>query len=105
MSRFTLSRLARGDLEAIWDYIGIANDRPDAAHRLIERLYEAFRFLSSQPLSGEARKDLADLVPDIRSFSVSSYVIYYQPTAGGVRIGRVIHAARDVRALFLHQRP
>jgi toxin ParE1/3/4 len=92
-------------LEAVWEYIGVEKDRPDAAHRVIERLYEAFHFLGSQPLSGEARQDLADLVPGVRSFSVGSYVIYYHPTSEGVRVGRVIHGARDVRALFSGHNP
>ena len=102
MNRYTISPLARNDLDAIWDYIAIENDRPNAAHRLIERLFETFALLARQPLTGQFREDLADLVENMRSFSVGSYVIYYQPTRTGVRIGRVIHGARDVRAVLLN---
>jgi toxin ParE1/3/4 len=104
MSRFTLSPLAQTDLDAIWEYIGIQNDHPDAAHRLIERLFETFRFLASEPAKGEARQDLEDLVPGVRSFSVGNYVIYFQPTRQGIRIGRVLHGARDARTLFSRER-
>jgi toxin ParE1/3/4 len=103
MSRYLLSALARNDLDAIWDYIGIENDRPSAAHRLIEALVEKFEMLARQPLMGQAREDLADLVEDVRSFSVGNYVIYYQPVAEGVRIGRVLHGARDARAVLAAQ--
>lgn len=100
MSRYALAPLARDDLDAIWDYIGIENDRPAAAVRLLETLHEKFALLATQPLLGQHREDLADLVKDIRSFSVGSFVIYYHPTRDGVRIGRVLHGARDARALF-----
>lgn len=103
MSRYLLSTLARNDLDAIWDYIGIENDRPLAAHRLIEALVHRFELLGREPLIGQAREDLADLVKDVRSFSVRSYVIYYQPVAEGVRIARVLHGARDARAVFAAQ--
>jgi toxin ParE1/3/4 len=103
MNYLSLSPLAREDLDEIRDYVAIRQHRPEAAGRLIETFYETFRLLASQPLMGEARLDLADLVHDIRSVSVGSYVIYFQPHYGGVRIGRVIHGARDVRAAFLRE--
>ncbi len=87
MSRFYLSALARNDLDAIWDYIGVVNDRPAAARRLVEALFERFAMLSRQPLAGEARDDVAE---GVRSFSVGNYVIYYRPVTDGVRIARVL---------------
>jgi toxin ParE1/3/4 len=98
MSRYRLSPLARGDLDAIWDYIGVEHDRPAAAHRLVEALFERFAMLARHPLAGQARADLADVAKDVRSFSLGNYVIYYQPVSDGVRIARVLHGARDARA-------
>jgi len=103
MSRFRLAPLARHDLDALWNYIGIEKDSPTAASRLLETLYDKFRLLAANPLMGQYREDLADLVKDIRSFSVGNYVIYYQPALDGVRIGRVIHGARDVRTALQDQ--
>ena len=100
MSRYTLSPAARDDLDSIWDYIGIEQDKPAAAVNLLEMLYVRFNLLARNPLIGEFREDLADLVNDIRSFVAGSFVIYYQPVTSGVRIGRVVHGARDARALF-----
>jgi toxin ParE1/3/4 len=97
MSRYTGARSACADLDAIWGYVGIENRNPDAADWLLETLREKFALLASYPFIGEARPDLADLIPNVRSFSVGDYVIYYQPQPGGVRIGRVLHGARDVR--------
>ena len=101
MSRYSLAPLARDDLDVIWNYIGIENDSPEAAFHFLETLYEEFVLLARHPLIGQHREDLADLVKDIRSLPVGNFVIYYQPIRDGVRIGRVVHGARDVRALFL----
>ena len=100
MNRFQIAPLALADLEAIWNYVGIENDGADAAHRLLESIYEKFALLAAQPLMGELREDLADLVPGIRSFSVGNYVVYYQVARGCVKIGRGLHGARDTRTLF-----
>jgi len=101
MSSYSLAPLARDDLDAIWDYIGIENDKPVAAFHLLETLHEKLTLLATHPLLGQHREDLADLVKDIRSFSAGSFVIYYQATRDGVRIGGVLHGARDARALFI----
>jgi toxin ParE1/3/4 len=100
MSRYYLSALARNDLDAIWDYIGVVHDRPAAAQRLIEAMFERFAMLGRQPLAGESRGDLADVAEGVRSFSVGNYVIYYRPVTDGVRIARVLHGAPDARAAW-----
>jgi toxin ParE1/3/4 len=46
---------------------------------------------------GRSRPELA---PDLRSFPVGSYLIFYQPLDDGIEIIRIISAARDVDALF-----
>jgi toxin ParE1/3/4 len=98
MSRYTVAKSARADLDAIWAYIGIENHNPTAADRLLDMIQAKFAVLASQPLIGQQRPDLDDLIPNVRSFSADAYVIYYQPVPGGVRIGRVLHGARDVRS-------
>jgi toxin ParE1/3/4 len=98
MSRYIVARRARVDLEDIWGYIAIENDRPNAADRLMDSFFEKFALLGSQPQIREQRPDLDDLIVGVRSFTVGNYVIYYQTVAGGVRIGRVLHGARDVRS-------
>jgi len=104
MSRFYLSRAAEDDLESVWNFIGIEGDNPRAAARLIDRIIEVVDLLAAQPLLGELRGDFADVAPDIRSFSVGNYVIFYRPTPGGVRVGRILHGARDAQS-ELRRRP
>jgi toxin ParE1/3/4 len=97
MSQLRLSRQAEADLNEIWDYIGIQQDRPLTATRVIERLYEALVTLSQSPLLGEACPQIR---ANLRRFVVTSWVIYYVPLADGVEIERIIHGARHVEALF-----
>jgi toxin ParE1/3/4 len=92
MNEYELSDLADDDLIAIWDYI--AEDSPDAATRLLEKLFATFVSLSEMPGMGRSRQDLA---PGSRSFPVGNYVIYYCRTEAGIKILRVLHGARKVR--------
>lgn len=97
MSKLVVSPATRDDLDGIWDYIGIQNDAPDAARRLLERIEGTFERLASVPGMGTRCEWLR---PGLRRFPVRPYVIYYSPIQDGVEIERVIHGARDVESLF-----
>lgn len=96
MSRFTLDSKVHGDLDNIWDFIGVERGNPRAARRLIGRLYEAFSSLARQPEMGERREDLG---PNVRAFVVRPYLVLYRPRPGGVQIAQVVHSARDIQAV------
>jgi plasmid stabilization system protein ParE len=53
-SRFVLTAQARADLLEIWNYI--AEDSPENADRVLERLYAAFKRLAETPGMGHHRK-------------------------------------------------
>ena len=93
--RLFISNDADTDLESIADFI--ARDNSPAATKLIRRLIDRFKLLSSQPMSGEARNDLRT---DLRCVTVGTYVIFFEPLSDGVRILRVIHGSRDIGAAF-----
>ena len=95
MSQYRLDEQAEQDLDEIW--LTIAEDNPDAADRMIDRLTDSFVLLTGQPLMGRERPELA---PNLRSFAVSSYVIFYRPTTDGVGIARVLHGSRDINTFF-----
>jgi toxin ParE1/3/4 len=46
---------------------------------------------------GRSRPELA---PNLRSFPVGQYVIFYLPLAKGVEIVRVLHGARDFESIL-----
>jgi toxin ParE1/3/4 len=95
MSHILRSSRAESDLDEIWDYI--ARDNPDAASKLLRTLGTKFEMLSKNPLIGQDRSELA---PQMRSFSVGNYVIFYCPSSNGIEVVRVLHGARDMDGIF-----
>lgn len=95
MNRFRLTHRADLDVDGIW--LSIAQHNLRAADKLSRRLNDAFALLARWPGIGEARPDLGT---NYRVFSVAKYAVVFRPVDGGVEIIRVIHGARDIRALF-----
>ena len=50
-----------------------------------------------KPGIGRARPELR---PDLRSFAVGRYVIFYRATREGIEVVRVIHGMRDIDRIF-----
>ena len=95
MPQVTRRPLAETDILEIWDYI--ADDSLTAADRWVDHLDEQFRMLSTQPMMGRARDELA---PGVRSFPFGRYVVFYVPLTNGIDVVRVLHGARDIDAVF-----
>lgn len=95
MSRIEISRRALADLDNIWEFIATDNIR--AADETLDRIKVRCSSYANQPELGESRPEIGS---DIRSFSVSWYVIYYRARNKGIEIVRVLHGARDVGQLF-----
>lgn len=85
---------AEADLDEIWLYI--APDNIGAADALIDAIGQTAYRLAEQPLMGRARPELA---PELRSFPVGRYVLFYRPVPNGVELVRALHSARDVPTL------
>ena len=88
MNRYVISPQAEADLQAIWDYIGIEHNSPDAASNQLRRFHEKLAALASQPLMGELRDDLR---PGLRIFVADSYVVLYYPLNDGIEVVGVVH--------------
>ena len=96
MRRYRVSHRARKDLDDIWLYI--ARDSIESANRFVDLLTDKFPLLADSPRIGRQREDL---MPDLRSFPVKNYLIFYRPLGKtGVSIVRVVHGARDLKSLF-----
>ena len=88
--RLELGELARGDLEAIWDYhepYSLNN-----ARRLMQDIQSVFDMLAELPEAGRARDELG---PGIRSFTRSGHVIIYQICADAIQSIRVVDGRQD----------
>lgn len=95
MSRYRLSGTAQQDLREIAAYV--ARDSRSRALRLVDALLARLPMLADNPGMGRGRPELGH---GIRSFPVSSYLIFYRETLDGVEIVRVVHGARDIEDLF-----
>jgi toxin ParE1/3/4 len=81
------------DVTLIWDFI--AADSIKAADALLARIEVAFDMLADTLFAGRARNDLA---PNLRSFPVGNYIVFYVPILDGVEVVRVMHGRQDIDA-------
>jgi toxin ParE1/3/4 len=80
----------------MWLY-GAQEHSPAAADRRLRAIDKACRRLMNWPRSGRARSEIAR---GLRSVSVAPHVVFYRVTSSAVEIVRVLHARRDVDAIF-----
>jgi toxin ParE1/3/4 len=95
MNRPWFSPSSKRDLLDILE--NIARGKPGAALQHVERLEPECWMLAENSAIGTARPDL---LPDLRSWSVDNYVIFFRPMNDGIDVVRVVHGARDAGKLF-----
>ena len=99
MPRILRTRQSREDYVSIEDYI--AQSSPQNA-ALISRLFdERLQMLASNNLMGRPRPELA---PNLRSWNVHRFVLFYRPIDDGVMLIRVLHASMDITPRFFPAR-
>jgi toxin ParE1/3/4 len=99
-AKIIYSAKALADLEEIWSHI--AEDSEDFANKTVAKIIEKFQKLLAFPKIGKTRHEL---FIGLRSFPEGNYVIFYQETATGVEIVRIIHGSRDVDRIFDEMTP
>ena len=92
-----LRRLPRAirDVDDIWHWI--AAEDLEAAERWVRRIVEATDRLTEFPKSGAPRPELA---PGARSIVIGRYLVLYRVGPDSIDIMRVVHGARDLRAIL-----
>jgi toxin ParE1/3/4 len=93
------SPLAEEDYADIWSHI--AQDNPNAADDLLRRIDAKLELYAQQPRMGTVRDSLA---PGLRSFPAGNYIVFYRIVSDGIEVTRVLHAKRDLKSLFMHER-
>lgn len=95
---YCLSPAARGDIEAIVDYLRERN--PVAAVRFVEAAQATFEHLS---FAGEAHRKLTTGHPalaELRSRPLTGafrrYLVFYRESEAIIAVVRVLHSARDL---------
>jgi toxin ParE1/3/4 len=90
-------RTSQANLDLVEIAFYIAQENPNAADHWLDVIGEKCELLSQMPELGRKRPDLA---PELRSFRAGNYIIFYRPIPEGIQVIRVLHAARDIPALF-----
>lgn len=93
MVRVELSLDAQRDLLEIAAYITTESGSRQRGEEFLDGVFATCETLASQPAMGELRAEFKTSL--YRSFSVGRYVIYFQPTAAGIVVARVLHGSRD----------
>jgi toxin ParE1/3/4 len=91
--RFTAQ--AERDLEEIGDYI--AADNPSRALAFVQAIREHCERIAHAPSGYPTHPELGE---NLRSCPHGRYRIFFQPRTDDVLIVRILHAARDLAALF-----
>ena len=103
MAQQSVFRRSQVDLDLIELADYIARDNLDAALRFIHAAEESFQFLAEQSMAGEACQFTDASHVGIRVWHVRrfpNYLIFYRQVNEGVEVIRVLHGARDLRALL-----
>ena len=96
MPEVRLTERAQDDFLDIWDYIYERN-HVFVADQMVDRIKETTTKYARFPQMGRPRPELK---PTLRSFPVSSFVVYYRPISTGILIDRILHAAQDIDTEF-----
>jgi toxin ParE1/3/4 len=99
--RIRLAPQARADLDAIWLYIARESGSQTTATRMVGSITGKFGLFAKFPHIGKSLP--SDLRPEIRTFPVNNYVIFYSVKAAEIRVLRIIHANRDAQSVFAQE--
>lgn len=95
MARVEVSDPAIADIEDIWSYVAVHDER--AADRLVRRFSTVFERLARMPSLGEI---YAESLSGTRTLTSGAYVIIYVVRDDRIQISRVVHSARDWQSLL-----
>ena len=88
---------ARADLDAIWLFVA-RESTAEYATLVITSISDRFGLFAKFPYIGKSLESAQR--PNVRTFPVSNYVIFYSVKVSEIRILRVIHGSRDAGAVF-----
>jgi toxin ParE1/3/4 len=94
---YRLSRAARTDLLQIWNYLAESASF-DVADKVIADLNAGMEKVARTPALGHVRPDLTD--DPVKFFLVHLYLIVFVPGTKPLGIARILHSARDVKAIL-----
>jgi plasmid stabilization system protein ParE len=101
-ARYVLTTQAKQDLAEIADHIAESSGL-SPAEQVVGELRRGFQLLAEHPEVGHVREDLPD-DPEVRFWSVYSYLIVFVPAARPLAVVSILHGARDPKHIADHIR-
>ncbi len=101
MPQIETTPLAKQDLVDVGQFI--AEDSVTAAARFLDAAERAFKKLADMPAMGAPVECRHDRLTAIRMWPIRGFpnhLIFYRPLKDGIEVIRVLHAARDIAAIF-----
>ncbi len=95
---------AKHDLIELADFI--AHDNLDAAYRFITASENAFQLLSQTPGAGAPQDFRNPVLQGLRMWPIRGFekhLVFYREIPDGLEIVRILHASRDIEALFTEE--
>ena len=89
--KLVIAPAARNDLRDIYQY-GLRQWGQAQSESYLTTIKSQFLLLIQQPLIGAER---SELLPDSRSLTVESHILFYRVTANSVEIIRILHGRQD----------
>jgi toxin ParE1/3/4 len=99
--RIRLAPQARADLDAIWLYLARESGSQALATRAVGSIADKFGLFAKFPHIGKRLE--YESRPNVRTFPVNNYVIFYSVKQGEIRILPVIHGSRDAQSVFAEE--
>jgi toxin ParE1/3/4 len=99
--RIRLAPQARDDLDAIWLYVARESGSQFLATRAVSSVTDKFEFFAKFPYIGKALG--SSQRPNVHTFPVNNYLIFYRVKPGEIRILRVIHTSSNAPAVFAEE--
>ena len=92
---------AESDVEVAVDDIG--RWQASAVDKFVRRVDESVAALDRMPFLAPVHEPEAPEYPGMRVYVIPrdyGYLIFYQPTADGISVARVLHRSRNIPAIF-----
>lgn len=89
--QLVIAPAAKADLKEIYQY-GLRQWGQVQSDRYLDIIKDQLWSLTEQPFMGT---DRPELLPDIRSLTVESHLLFYRVTARQVEIIRILHCRQD----------
>ena len=91
------------DLSDIAVYLAEESGSDDLAFRFLDAAETAFEQLAAMPAMGVMREYRDPALADVRMWRIAEFnhhLIFYRSAESGIEVIRVLHAKRDIDALF-----